>query len=727
MAQGFVVPQDILPSGASTYDQQIVSNDWLSGIMSGVEGLLLETQQTISNIWLSGILSGIEGLLLDQDLLPEGASTSGLQITGNTSLSGILSGIEGLLLSQDNLPIGAATAALQTTGNTSLSGILSGIESLILGVNTELPTATALADNESISGVMPRIGTVMMGINPNTLSGIDRGYLPKLYDLDYNGTTELVLGVNLRSSGAGEAAEIGINTNPLFVRQINTGGYTDNTTTSDIAPVAAFGFVYDGEVNYWQRQRATWASTSNAGYTKTGIPLTSIVGQLDDSNPDGVIEGSFHIPRITPKRALHVHLRDQNGYDLAVSGQAIKGADSPSIDAFGRWRTSNPYTIFDSKQLFNSGTLVWDDQQVAGTWSQSTFDANRASTTLMVSGDVAGYRVRQTKMRFNYQPGKSQLIFITAVLDASGGGTGITRRMGYFDDKNGIFLEDSAGTYRIVRRTYVTGTAADTAVAKSSWNLDPLDGSGPSGITLDFSKTQILVIDFEWLGVGRVRVGFVINGKIIYAHEFLNTNSLDAVYMSTPNLPIRYSISGTGGGAAGTNTLEAICSTVISEGGIEKNGIIRSRDTDGLISSLTSGAAGLYAVLGLKLQSGCLGAAIDLVKANMTVAAGGGFTTRMAAWRLILNPVVAGTFNYTNETNSCIMYAIGGGVGNTVTGGTVLDGGIVDTLGGTNTEIANSLRLGGTIAGVPDELVLCVKPLTGQIDVAASLSWRELT
>ncbi len=165
-------------------------------------------------------------------------------------------------------------------------------------------------------------------------------------------------------------------------------------------------------------------------------------------------------------------------------------------DAFGRQRVSNPEMIFNSKQIFDNQPLYWDDVQESGSGTSSTYSNNTASSTLSVSASTVGKRTRQTFMRFNYQASKSQLIFITGILKASGGGTGIITRMGYFDDNNGLFLECNAGTINLVRRTYVTGAAVDDTIPQSSWNLDAMDGSGPSKITLDFTKTQIFMMDY---------------------------------------------------------------------------------------------------------------------------------------------------------------------------------------------------------------------------------------
>lgn len=396
----------------------------------------------------------------------------------------------------------------------------------------------------------------------------------------------------------------------------------------------------------------------------------------------------------------------------------VKSTDSPSIDAFGRWRVSEPLTLFDSKQLHDNQPLFWDDSETGGSGTSSSHSTNTASTTLSVGATTAGTRVRQTFQRFNYQPGKSQLVLITGVLDKSGGGAGITRRMGMFDGENGIFLEDDGGQYNIVRRTYTSGSTVDNEVSQSSWNLDTMDGSGASGIDLDFSKTQILVIDFEWLGVGRVRVGFNVDGNTYYAHEFLNANSLTSVYMSTPNLPIRYEVSNSGSGDA--SSLEHICASVISEGGLQNNGTLRHKKS-GAISSLSSGTT--YALVGIRLQSAKTDSSILMEAVSLISST----VNDNCAWSLKWKPTVAGTFTYSDVTNSTVQTATGSS-SNTVTGGTDIAGGYFSTSSPTTSSLPNALKLGADIAGTTlDTIVLCVTPITNNITVHGSLTWRELS
>ena len=393
--------------------------------------------------------------------------------------------------------------------------------------------------------------------------------------------------------------------------------------------------------------------------------------------------------------------------------------DSASADAFGRGRFSQPFTIFDSKQLHDSQPYLWDDQETSGSGTGSTHSSVRASTTLSVSNLTEGTRIRQTYRSFNYQPGKSQLANITFVLGAAT--TGITRRVGYFNASNGLFLEQTSAGQSLVRRTNITNSPVDTKHAQADWNLDRMDGTGPSKINLDFTKSQIFVIDFEWLGVGRVRFGFNVNGKTYYCHELNNSNLLSGVYMSSPNLPIRYELINDGTGPAAN--LETICASVMSEGGVEPTGLTRSVDLGAAtVNANTVGT--YYAIIGIRLAADHLDD--NLKPLNLSLLA----TTNDAfLWQLRLDPTVAGTFTYSGITNGHAEVATGDTAGNpstnTVTGGIVLASGYVAAAFSGEFNIENSFIPGSAIDGTPQALILCVTPLAVNLDIAGSLTWRE--
>ena len=238
----------------------------------------------------------------------------------------------------------------------------------------------------------------------------------------------------------------------------------------------------------------------------------------------------------------------------------------PNVDAFGRQTVTTPHTLGDYKHLYgidpNFLEYIINGASIA-------YQPNRACARLTTSSNSSSRIVHQSKFYHHYMPGKSQLIlssfnFYNAV-------TNVTKRTGYFDDNNGIYFEQAGnGTLSFVIRSYVSGSAVETRITQANWNKNKCNGIGPNAFTLDITKTQLIFIDFQWLGVGRVRVGFVHDGEYILAHTFDHSNELPTVYMSTPNLPIRCEIVNTG---ATTGTyMDQICSTVISEGGYVEAG-----------------------------------------------------------------------------------------------------------------------------------------------------------
>jgi hypothetical protein len=236
--------------------------------------------------------------------------------------------------------------------------------------------------------------------------------------------------------------------------------------------------------------------------------------------------------------------------------------DSANLDAFGRLRTSSPITKIDTQFQYNDQPLFWQSK-ITGTGTV-THLPNEAIVSMNVPVTSGDSIIRQTYSYFRYTSGKSQLVLMTGIIGTAV--TNCTKRMGLFDANNGIFLEQAGSTVNIVLRTYTSGSMAETRVAQASWNIDKLDGTGKSGMRLDLSKSQILFIDFEWLGVGRVRVGFNIDGKFQVCHVFNNANNITSVYMATPHLPLRYEVVNTGT-LAGVTSLKQICSTVITEDG----------------------------------------------------------------------------------------------------------------------------------------------------------------
>lgn len=256
---------------------------------------------------------------------------------------------------------------------------------------------------------------------------------------------------------------------------------------------------------------------------------------------------------------------DDRVLNVAISSDPAANT-STTTDSFGRLRVSNPLTLFDSSHRYNDNGL-WATQTASS--GAATFNANQGLMDLSVTTTSGSKVIRETKRVFSYQPGKSLLVLNTFTFNAAK--TNLRQRVGYYGVSNGYYLELNGSTLSFVERSSITGSVANTAVAQADWNIDKLDGTGRSGLTLDITKSQILWADYEWLGVGTVRVGFIINGQYVHCHSFHHANLVAGSYITTASLPIRYEIENTGT-TASNSTLKQICSSVISEGGYELSG-----------------------------------------------------------------------------------------------------------------------------------------------------------
>ena len=393
---------------------------------------------------------------------------------------------------------------------------------------------------------------------------------------------------------------------------------------------------------------------------------------------------------------------------------------APVSDAFGRLRVSNPKTLFDGKPLYGDRTTEFVEALTGA--ATSALVANAPIKRLSI-GTGAGTAVRQTRWYMDYQAGKSQQVLVTFAMSASpGAGIGV-HRVGYFDANDGLFLEKNSDVLYMVRRSSTSGSPVDTAVAQSSWNLDKLDGTGPSGLTLDSTKSQILYIDFEWLGVGTARMGFVIDGAIIYAHAFNWANANTNVYMATPSLPVRWEVTKTS--TANSTFLDCICTSVATEGGTENSGWDTAIDRGASVLAYTTGdGTNMKPLISIRTKTAYtrMMAYPDFVQAICSTNSTNGFR-----WALLINPTITGGTGPTwvsAGADSGLEYDISRtGV---VTGGIPVasgygSGGVAAFLQG------KLLPLGATVAGVRDEYVLALQQLVGANEnFAGAVNFREI-
>jgi hypothetical protein len=407
---------------------------------------------------------------------------------------------------------------------------------------------------------------------------------------------------------------------------------------------------------------------------------------------------------------------------INVLSQSLSLADGPSIDAFDRLRVSQPVALLDCKLTSGISAARW----ISATANGATIaPSHQCAADLACTAASGSSAIFQTKQRGIYQSGRSLLILATFNFNVAGNGTGnIRKRVGMFDENDGIYLEQNGVDVRFVLRSNTTGTPSDTNFAlKSNWNIDKFDGSGPSGITLDFTKTQIMIADLEWLGVGRVRAGFVVNGIIYYAHQFLNTNILAAPYMANPNLPCRYECVQTS--IANTGTLTAICCTILSEGGFDTI----SRLTG--INTGTNGRSNLGAVrdevLAIRLGTNFIRKGM-LVPENLSLLQ----TSQAFMWELVMNATPSGTVGagtWVSINDSLAEYNIGRTATAGFTGGYTLSSGYVSSSVDSIAVDLNTVLAVAQADLTPssDVLSLLVTTLnTSDQTYHGSLTWRSL-
>lgn len=385
--------------------------------------------------------------------------------------------------------------------------------------------------------------------------------------------------------------------------------------------------------------------------------------------------------------------------------RTISGGSTGGVDAFGRMQVAQPYTLFDSQHRYAANDKFFTT--TSGTGS-TTHDANSSLVNMTVSG--AGSVIRETDRVFTYQPGKALEIFNTFTMNA--GAPGLTQRVGYFGSENGVYLEQDDDQLYLVLRSKSSGSVVDTRIAQSDWNTDPLNGNGNSKLTLDITKSQIQYIDIEWLGVGTVRCGFVIDGAFVIAHKFHHANIITGTYMTTATLPLRYEITSTGPSA----TLKHICNTVISSGGFTPTG--RSMTVGRGLSYYNLTTAGtFYHMVSIKLTSGRLDDVAILTDVNAMTS-----SNQNLQFKLVKNATFSGSLTYSSINS--VEYST---TNVSVTDqGQVLLGGFIVNKGearGFDREELRKIQL--TRTSTADVYSIIITADTNNTDATANISWME--
>jgi hypothetical protein len=429
-----------------------------------------------------------------------------------------------------------------------------------------------------------------------------------------------------------------------------------------------------------------------------------------------------------------------SGYATIASGIPIQttGTDSIAItssdvngigvrpatvagDAFGRLRVSSPYTLFDSSQRYHDNGLWATSTGVSGA---ATFNTNQGLVDMTLGTTSGDFVLRETYKVFPYQPGKSLLTMNTFVMES--GQENQRQRVGYFSSGNGIFIEQSGvASPAIVKRSSVSGSVVDTRIEQGDWNVDALQGSGESGYTLDLTKAQIFWADLEWLGVGTVRAGFVIDGQFVHCHSFHHANEIESTYITTASLPCRYEIENLDT-VSTSGTLKQICSTVLSEGGYQLIGEPHSVATP-VTSPYSLASSGVdYPVASIRLKSSDL----DAVAIPVGIKVFGITNNTNYKWSVVKKATTSGGTWSDLGSNSSVQYNLSG---TSISGGSILvQGYTVGSNQGPNIVSVDRTNLfkfqleRNSFLPTSYEFTVVVSADSSSSEVVASIDWEEV-
>jgi hypothetical protein len=406
---------------------------------------------------------------------------------------------------------------------------------------------------------------------------------------------------------------------------------------------------------------------------------------------------------------------------MSIFKKTIIDTNAPSGDAFGRMRTSSPNSLFDAQLTYDLQPLLFE-QITNGTGASISHDStNRRANMAFSSTATGGKAYMQSYEHFRYRAGHSQLAYVT--FNFIGGVTNVLKFAGYSDGSNGVEFQLSGTTKQFT--LYSDTTKGDETVAQSSWNLDKLDGTGASGLTLNIANTQILVIDLQALYIGRVRCGFDIGGVVVWAHQFTHANEEANPYVQSANLPIRCGMTCTG---TVTTTMNFICCTVQTENGESaKEGFHFSQDAS---VTAASGAKTHLVSIQPKTTFNSITNRSKIIIDSIDIIVTG---TRPVHYDVCIGDVLTGTttFNDVNTTYSATQYNTAG----TTSGSPsiIMYSGHIPASASTRGSISENVQIKYPItldaAGAARALgrvTVLVTGLGGTSDVEGVINWTEI-
>lgn len=401
---------------------------------------------------------------------------------------------------------------------------------------------------------------------------------------------------------------------------------------------------------------------------------------------------------------------------LVNSTGTVEVSSLNNLDLFGRLRISRPFSKFDFSFANDINSADFTSAVVSG--GTATYNATTKTVSLACTTTLNSTSTFQSLKYHKYYPGKSNLVFISANIKSHA--TNVTKRLGLFDDNNGYFFEFDGTNAKVAIRSKISGSVVDTTVNQSSWNLDTLNGSGTSGVTLDLSKQHIFCINYQWLGTGRVMFGLYIGNSIIWCHQFSHANSSTTIYSQTATLPIRVSIKNN---TATASTLELSCGTLISEGEESFQGRLLSVSNGSVVRNFSTTGTRIP-ILTIRKQTAYLDLGLLIIGYGFFFNSSDNFLVE-----IVKNGTITGA-TYNNVTNSYMQLDV---AATAISGGTTMISGYGTGNSSANTAIVNSIlsetsniTIGTNLDGTSETLSLVATNLTASAKAYGYINYKEL-
>lgn len=398
-----------------------------------------------------------------------------------------------------------------------------------------------------------------------------------------------------------------------------------------------------------------------------------------------------------------------------IPGQ-VTFQDSPQVDDFSRLQVAPSETLFECLLVYGDNPTFWENS-VSGTGSVVS-GITAQGVGLTTGGTSSGALVKyQTHQYFFARAGQD--IGIIMAVQYGTAATNLRRRAGWFDDNNGVYLEQVSTGLSIVLRSNITGSVVNTSVAQSSWNGDKLDGTGASGLTLDMTKVALMYIIF---GDGRIRFMFVVNGQDVLAHSI---DIAGAGGMAFRILPLRVEMENTGA-TSGTNTMNVKAAGVYTLGDSRpfrnNQQFLSAANTS--LPTITTRRPLLSVRPKTTFNSATFRGFLSFNSAEIISDAGGG----VLYWEIVKNASLTGASWTSLGSNTVSEYDT---AATALSGGTVIVSGFINA--GTSspsidlTDNAFHNALGNDFAGTTaDILTIAVTKISGGATTAsAAFNWHE--